>query len=139
MAFSYDSSLSTTKDKLRFLVQDTVDTGHFLEDAEIEFVAGDEPNLYRAAATLCRTIAAHILKDPQYQDKGVNWEPQEKAAEYRQLAMQHDKKAEQSAGTTVSAASMLANIRPVESYSSGEPTFTRDLHLTDQPPADEEQ
>jgi hypothetical protein len=129
MSFSYANELSEVKDQLRFLVQDTVDEGHFFEDEEITFVAGQEPNLYRAAACLCRTAANKILKDVGYDNKRVEYDPEAKAAAYRELAESYDDRASSSAGLSMGADAILGNIRPLDSYEGREPTFTRDLHI----------
>jgi hypothetical protein len=127
MGFSYDSNLETTKDRLRFLVQDTTDAGHFLEDEEIGFIAGEETNLYRAAAVLCRTIAAKINKLPGFKDR-QQFDPEEKAKNYLKLAENFDKKAEQSIGTNLSANALAGNLTGTSGKGSC-PAFKRGLHL----------
>jgi len=127
MAFSYDPNLATQIDQLRFLVQDTAESLHFLEDEEINFTASTETNLNRAAAVLCRTIAAKINKFPGYKDKQI-FEPEKKAEIYRKLAEDFDKKAESGAGLNISASSIEANFNNSCSETTS-PAFTRKLHL----------
>lgn len=130
MSFTYDLDLTAAKDQLRLLILDTVDTGHYLEDEEIAFIATQEPSLYRAAATLCRSIAAKVLTYPGYQDN-IEWSPEDKAREYRLLAESFDDKAKQIGGASISGAAMLANVKGVYGEEQGDPSFTRDLHLNE--------
>ncbi len=131
MSFSYDSDLAGISDQLRFLVQDTVDAGHFLEDAEIAFVAAAHSGLYRAAAVLCRTIAAKVLRDPGYKDNALFYDAEAKAAEYIKLAESFEQQYAAGSTLTIDPGAFSANIAPLESYQSGEPAFTRDLHIHD--------
>lgn len=136
MAFSYASTnLADTKNRLRFLVQDTTDAGHFLEDEEIVFVAGEEPNLYTAAAVLCRVIIAKILKRASLKQKetGITYDAEKKAAEYLRLAESFSAIAEKNAGTNISSASIAANISPELTC---QPAFTRSLHIGSQSASD---
>lgn len=120
MSFSYDNSLQTTKDKLRFLVQDTVDNGHFLEDSEILFIAEQFPNLYRAASQLCLTIATKINRQAGFKESdGIQYNPEEKATEYRNLSAEFEQKAKDS---------IVFSVIPVSSATPSESKFTRDLH-----------
>ncbi len=55
MACSYDASLPTAKDQVRFLLQDTDCTQNIFEDEEIAWVLTQEANIYMAAACLLDT------------------------------------------------------------------------------------
>ncbi len=55
MACSYDASLPTDKDQVRFLLQDTDCTQNIFEDEEIAWVLTQEANIYMAAACLLDT------------------------------------------------------------------------------------
>ena len=56
MSFSYDLALTSNKDKVRNMVDDTVDSGHTLEDEEINSFLG----IY--AQDLCLSAAACLRK-----------------------------------------------------------------------------
>lgn len=59
MSQTYDPTLSTDKDWVRFLVGDrVVDGTAVLEDEEIEALLVEEPNKYMAAARACEVILA---------------------------------------------------------------------------------
>ena len=59
MSFSYDLALTSNKDKVRNLVDDTVDVGHSLEDEEIvSFLSLRANDLFLSAALCLRKIAA---------------------------------------------------------------------------------
>lgn len=127
MAFSYNSTaLAEPVNHLRFLVQDTTAAGAFFQDEEISFVAGAETNIYRAAARLCRTIAARLAKTPNQENTTVTFEAQARAREYRLLADDYDNKAgrlDQSLNTPAGVGIRLPK------FSDKDPAFTRDLHL----------
>ena len=55
MTCSYDISLVTEKDQVRFLLQDTDCTSNIFEDEEIAGVLTQEANIYMAAACLLDT------------------------------------------------------------------------------------
>lgn len=121
--FTYNSEITGTNDQLRLLVQDTTETGHFLEDEEIAVISAGEANLYRAAAVLCRIIAARINKLPGFRDKHV-FDPEQKAAEYRKLAADYDLKADSSASLNLDGAALAGFL----SGADDAPAFTRRLH-----------
>lgn len=50
MAFTYNPSLPTDRDRVRFLLQDTVATRQMFDDGEIAFLLSTEANFYMAAA-----------------------------------------------------------------------------------------
>src|SRR4051794_14655531 len=107
MSFSYDATdLSAQLNHLRFLVQDTTDRGHFFEDAEITFAAAQETNIYRAAANLCRSIAARLSKTPSLDDSTLKFEADKRAAIYLKLVEKYDKKADELDESTLNAGSM---------------------------------
>lgn len=127
MAFSYDpSSLSTAKHHLRFLIQDTVTPGHFFEDAEIDFAAAQESNIYRAAANLCRQIAAKIVKQAGYDNERVDFNPEEKAKTYITLAKSYDEKADAADSSTTGG---TADGMSFPELPDREAAFTRDSDL----------
>jgi hypothetical protein len=120
MSFSYNNSLPTTKDKLRFLIQDTISDGHFLEDSEIEFVAGEFTNIYSAASQLCLTIATKINRQAGFKESdGIQYNPEQKASEYRHLASEFEQKAQ---------TKVTLSVIPVSSATESDSKFTRDLH-----------
>lgn len=128
MAFSYDSDdLATPLNRLRFLVQDTSDEGRFFEDAEIEYAAEQETNLYRAAAELCRVAATKVLKDPGFNDEIVDYDPEEKSKTYMKLADSYDKKANEAEASMSSPGTGTLNLPTI---STADPAFTRDLHFS---------
>lgn len=55
MTCSYDNTLPTEKDQVRFLLQDTDCTSNIFEDEEIAWVLTQEANIYMAAACLLDT------------------------------------------------------------------------------------
>ncbi len=60
MAWTYDSSLSNDKDRVRFLVGDVDTNAQLVQDEEIQWVLSQEANVYMAAASVAETIARKI-------------------------------------------------------------------------------
>jgi hypothetical protein len=85
MAFSYDPTLATEKDQVRFLIHDTVSPGKY-QDSEIEWVLTQEANVYMAAAQLCEQLVAFAgsVKKKTIGDLSIQYD----VAFYRSLAGQ---------------------------------------------------
>lgn len=62
MTFTYDPTLATQKDQLRWLVADTDEADQLQQDEELAFVLAGQPNTYRAAATVARQIARQFAR-----------------------------------------------------------------------------
>jgi len=58
MAATYDSSLSTDKDKVRFLIQDTVVASAMLQDEEITFMLTEYDDYHLASAACADVLSA---------------------------------------------------------------------------------
>src|SRR5689334_18389528 len=89
MAWSYDSSLSADKDKVRWLCGDTDTNDQLVQDEEIAFALSDAGNdLRRAAATVCEAIALRFANSLTL-DKApgsVSWDAAERAELFRKRA-----------------------------------------------------
>jgi len=62
MANTYNTALTTSKDKIRLLVGDTDSADWLLSDEEINFFAGQESNVYLAAAMTAKALAAKFAR-----------------------------------------------------------------------------
>ena len=62
MTFSFDASLSTDRDKVRFFIGDTVDSGHLVENETIATLLTVQPNPVRVAITIARSLAATFAR-----------------------------------------------------------------------------
>lgn len=58
MAFSYNPSLPTDRDKVRFLIQDTNSDNVQFQDEEINAILLDYPNPYETAYVLAMSLSA---------------------------------------------------------------------------------
>lgn len=58
MTFSFDTALGTDRDLVRSFIGDTSTPGHMVENETIAAVLVRQPNPVRAAAVVCRMIAA---------------------------------------------------------------------------------
>lgn len=62
MTWTYDMTLSTPKDQVRWLCADTDAGDPLQQDEEILFVLTQQPNVTRAAATVARQIARQFAR-----------------------------------------------------------------------------
>jgi len=63
MASTYDPTLPTSKDKVRLLIGDNDPASFQMQDEEIGFfISSENGNLYGAAASACRALAAHYAR-----------------------------------------------------------------------------
>lgn len=68
MAFTYSAALTTNKDRVRFLLQDTTNTTarpNLLDDDEITWVLTVEMNIYMAAALCADALASRFRGQSQ--------------------------------------------------------------------------
>lgn len=63
---SYNDSISTDKDAVRFHIGDTDPSNEALSDQEINYLLGEEGSVKMAAAQAARIIAAKIAKEPSF-------------------------------------------------------------------------
>jgi hypothetical protein len=62
VTWTYDPAISTSKDEVRFLCADNDPGDPLVQDEEIAFVLTDQPDRYRAAATVARQIAMQFAR-----------------------------------------------------------------------------
>jgi hypothetical protein len=94
MAFTYDDSLPTDKDKVRFLVGDTNEATAALSNKEVEYcVTLGGSNLLRACAWACDSIANKLARNATTRVRGQETEIQNAYAAYRKLAQDFRDKA----------------------------------------------
>lgn len=84
MAWTYSSDFTTTRDQVRFLIQDTQTARQLVSDAEIAWVVSTEANVYMAAALLCDALVAKAgnIKTKVVGDLRLTYDP----SYYRGLA-----------------------------------------------------
>lgn len=63
MSFSYDNTLSASRDRLRFLVSDTTSATAAYANEELDGILSVQANVYLAAAILLRQRAAKLAPD----------------------------------------------------------------------------
>ena len=92
MPSTYDNSLPTDKDKLRFLVQDTVVASAVFADGELTWLLSEySDNIYRAAAVALRSLAADKAKLKSWSADGVS--ETTSPADLLKLADEYDRQA----------------------------------------------
>ena len=92
MSFSYTAPGVSDKDTVRFLLQDTVEAEHMLEDAEIDYAISKWLPIWGTlefvASTLAETIASRYAREASYSADGVSISLGPVGDQYRQLAAQ---------------------------------------------------
>ena len=62
MAFTYSTTLSLDRDKLRFLIADSDSSNIIYQDAELDGVLSMDSNIFRAAAIALRARASSFIE-----------------------------------------------------------------------------
>lgn len=77
MSWTYDSALSTPKDKVRFLIQDINTARQLFQDEEIDWVVSTEADEYTAAAMLAETLVAKAgsVKFKKISEFSIQYDP----------------------------------------------------------------
>lgn len=88
MAWTYDSSLATNKDRVRFLIGDTDTTDQQLQDGEITWVLTRVGCIEKAAAKCCRALAAKYSRQADSTVGDLAVKKSQRAAAYLELAIQ---------------------------------------------------
>lgn len=127
MAFTYDpDNLDVPLNKLRFLIQDTDSTNVLLQNSEILDAAEEEKNVYRAAANLCRVLAAKFAQQPNIGDKDIQIKNDSTGKEYRLLANDLDIRADKYEDSLTNTTA--GNGLNLPKYCTGTSVFKRNLH-----------
>lgn len=88
MAWTYDTALTLTRDKVRLLIGDTDTNDQQLQDAEITWLATRAPNAEAIAALAAETLAAKYARAVQKGVGSFNLAAQQKWEHYKELAVQ---------------------------------------------------
>ena len=86
--FSYDKNLTSSKDKVRFYIQDTKENDVFFEDEEIEAMLREYPNPKICSIQLCYTLATMFAGLPDDERVGPY------SVSYKSLSEKYTKLAE---------------------------------------------
>jgi len=93
MTWSYDSSLTTDKDKVRFYIGDTDQTDQLLQDEELSFLLTEMSNVLLAAAYAAKAIAAKFSRQADKAVGDLRISLSQKAQAYVSLAADLEKRA----------------------------------------------
>jgi hypothetical protein len=86
MTFSYTPGSGTDRDRVRFMVGDTVNLNHLVENEEIDDILSIQPVLSYAAASTADAIAAHFAREADLSIGATSISLSQKAEAYRKLA-----------------------------------------------------
>jgi len=93
MTWSYNSSLTTDKDKVRFYIGDIDQTGQLLQDEEISFLLAEVSNVLLAAAHAAKAVAAKFSRQADKAVGDLRISLSQKAQAYMSLAADLEKRA----------------------------------------------
>lgn len=133
MSYTYDPVLGANKDKVRYLVQDTDDKDWLITDEEINFALSQKgSNLYRAAALVCRTIAAQLGRQLTLVDPAMKLDANEQYEHYIELAKEYEKDGMRSGGVGLFAGGISKSDRDARRDDSDRisPAFSVDTNST---------
>lgn len=128
MSFSYDPTrLDLPLNRVRLLVQDTVEGDPLLQDEEILSFVEEEGNAYRAAAAACDSIGLKLGRESDAKGE-TQWLSREKADHYTGRARELRQRAKGRARPAAGGLSK-SDKRATEGDSDRtQPAFTRGLH-----------
>jgi len=93
MTWSYDPSLPTDKDKVRFRTGDTDETDQLLQDEEINYLLSETTNVLLAASRAAKAIAAKFARQADKSVGSLSISLSQKAQAYMALAADLEKRA----------------------------------------------
>jgi len=93
MTWSYNTSLATDKDKVRFYIGDTDTNDQLLQDEEINFLLAEMSNVLLAAAHAAKAIAAKFSRQADKAVGDLRISLSQKARAYMSLAADLEKRA----------------------------------------------
>jgi len=93
MTWSYDTSLATDKDKVRFYIGDTDQTDQLLQDEEINFLLTETTNVLLAASRAAKAVAAKFSRQADKAVGDLRISLSQKAQAYTTLAADLEKRA----------------------------------------------
>jgi hypothetical protein len=140
MAFTYSGDpASSSRDAVRFLLNDTSTASAELNDAEVEWLVAEQPNVYRAAAQGARQLATQAANGVASKTVGsLTLTYSERATKWLDIADSLDDKAKKGLGSAIAAYSGGISKMDKEAIASDtdfdEPWFYRDMW--DNPGAD---
>jgi hypothetical protein len=103
MAFTYSQNPSgSSRDAVRFLLRDTVEASCVFNDAEIEWLLAQQPNVYRAAALGARTKANEAVDNVSSKTVGsLTLTYSDRAGKWLELAESLEKQADKGLGSAI--------------------------------------
>lgn len=133
MSWSYDASLPTEKDQVRFHIRDTDTADQLVQDEEINYLLTEHGSVYKAAAAACRNVALHFTRKVSLisKESGIKDDMKEKADRYSEMADKFDEQDGRS-GLTVFAGGISAADKEARAADGDttRPAFRKDLHQT---------
>lgn len=128
MAFTYDPErLDLPLNRVRLLIQDTVEDDPLLQNEEILSFVEEEGNVYRAAAAACDSIALKLGRESDSKGE-TQWLSKEKAEHYTGRARELRQRAKGRAKPAAGGLSKSEKRAVADDTDRTQPAFTRELH-----------
>lgn len=87
MTFTYDNTLDTAKDEVRFAIGDTYTPHHLVEDEEIEaMLAKNGDDVYVTAYKIAQHLSAKFAREADFAMDEQSVKLSQKSAQYEKLA-----------------------------------------------------
>ena len=132
MTWTYNSDVSTDRDKVRLLIGDKDTNDQLLSDEEIDFVITQQPNVYYSAAQCCETIAGKFGRDVSTTLEGMSIAKRQRFENYLNMANQLRTMAMRVAPSKPFAASIDKDDKEAYSYHENsnlvQPNFEIEMH-----------
>lgn len=130
MTATYDPTLDTNIDRVRFLIRDTVTATALVQDEEIAWVLTENANVYLAAAAICDVLGGSGGGARQIVRFSVDGESVEfERARYRDLAAELRRKGRMKGVAPFAGGISVAGKQALEDDADRvRPAFTRALH-----------
>ncbi len=101
MAWTFDQSLGTDRDMVRFFIADTDSNNQLVQDEGITAILTLYGDIYEGAAALCDGLATKFARIPTVNIAGISIKGVDRADEYRRAAAQLRRQAADSASGTL--------------------------------------
>jgi hypothetical protein len=130
MAWTYDNTLPSAKDQVRYLIQDTDTAEQLAQDEEISFALSQNgQNVYGAAADCCNALSLGFARRFSFNDKLID-DNKARAEKYAEMAKDFRAQAKTKRVPNIFAGGLSKSEKQARASDTDavQPSFTVDLH-----------
>lgn len=132
MSWSYNDTLATARDKVRFNLGDTIEGRRLFENNEIDAILTEESDhVYRTCARLCDALAVRYTRDQEFRNSTISSSRGSISQKYLDMAKMFRRRAAMSGtngGFVVPSISVDDKETNEDDDSIVQPFFKRGLH-----------